>query len=36
MKQSALDINAEYTDFLKETNVIVKSGVGSLARKYYK
>lgn len=36
MKQSALDINAEYTDFLKETNVIVKSGVGSFARKYYK
>lgn len=36
MQQSAIDINAQYTDFLKESNVIVKSKVGSLARKYYK
>lgn len=36
MQQSARDINAQYTDFLKETNVIVRSEVGSSARKYYK
>lgn len=36
MEQSAMDMNAQYTDFLKEVNVIVKSEVGPLARKYYK
>lgn len=36
MRQSALDTNAAETDFLKESNVIVKSGIGSSAKKYYK
>lgn len=36
MCQSALDINADLEDFTKSTNVMVKSGVGALARKYYK
>lgn len=36
MRQSAADINCKETDFLKKENVIVKSGVGPLARKYYK
>lgn len=36
MKQSAIDINAKETDFLEKENIIVKSGIGPLARKYYK
>ena len=36
MRQSAIDINAEAFDFMKDENVFVKSGVGPLARKYYK
>ena len=36
MQQSAYDTNAKVSDFLQDTNVFVKSGVGSLARKYYK
>ena len=36
MKQSAADINSKETDFLKNENIIVKSCVGPLARKYYK
>lgn len=36
MMQSAADINAHDSDFLKETNVIVSGGIGSGARKYYK
>lgn len=36
MRQSAIDMNAEAADFCKDTNVIVKSGIGLLARKYYK
>lgn len=36
MQQSAYDINAVASDFLLDTNVFVKSGVGLLARKYYK
>lgn len=36
MSQSAMDINADPRDFTKSTNVMVKSGVGPLARKYYK
>lgn len=36
MHQSAIDINADVSDFMKDENVIVKSGVGPLARKYYK
>ncbi len=36
MKQSALDTNAEPGDFAKTENVIVKSGLSPLARKYYK
>ena len=36
MHQSAIDINADVSDFTKDENVIVKSGVGPLARKYYK
>lgn len=35
MRQSALDINAREMDFLKKTNVVVRSQVGPLARKYY-
>jgi len=35
MRQSALDINCKETDFLNDSNVIVKSEVGSSARKYY-
>lgn len=36
MRQSAADLNSKETDFLKKENIIVKSGIGSLARKYYK
>lgn len=36
MKQSAADLNSKENDFLEKENVIVKSGVGPLARKYYK
>ncbi|MDD6571693.1 MAG: GNAT family N-acetyltransferase [Thermoflexaceae bacterium] len=36
MHQSAIDINADVSDFMKDENVIVKSEVGPLARKYYK
>lgn len=36
MQQSAYDINAEVSDFLMETNVLVKSEIGRLAKKYYK
>lgn len=36
MQQSAYDINAKVSDFLQDTNVFIKSGVGPLARKYYK
>lgn len=36
MQQSAYDTNAKISDFLHDTNVFVKSGVGPLARKYYK
>lgn len=36
MIQSAMDINADIADFTKDTNIIVKSEVGALARKYYK
>lgn len=36
MKQSALDINCNAEDFLCGHPVIVKSGVGAAARKYYK
>ena len=36
MQQSAYDINAKASDFLMDTNVFVKSGIGPLARKYYK
>ena len=36
MQQSAYDTNAKVSDFLQDTNVFVKSGVGPLARKYYK
>ena len=35
-RQSAADINAKETDFLEKENVVVRSGVGPLARKYYK
>ena len=35
MQQSAYDTNAKVSDFLQDTNVFVKSGVGPLARKYY-
>ena len=30
MHQSAIDINADVSDFTKDENVIVKSGVGPL------
>lgn len=36
MRQSALDINCQAEDFLKEENVVVRSEIGALARKYYK
>lgn len=36
MEQSALDINCNAEDFLCEDPVIVKSGLGPKARKYYK
>ena len=36
MQQSAYYTNAKVSDFLQDTNVFVKSGVGPLARKYYK
>lgn len=36
MRQSALDINCDPTDFLASTNIVVKSVIGSTARKYYK
>lgn len=36
MEQSALDINCKAEDFLGNSHVIVKSGVGENARKYYK
>ena len=35
MRQSALDINCREEDFLKEDNVVVRSEIGALARKYY-
>lgn len=36
MKQSALDINCQAEDFLKEENVMARCDIGPLARKYYK
>ena len=36
MEQSALDLNCRAEDFLCSSHVIVKSGVGAAARKYYK
>lgn len=36
MEQSAADINCKASDFLCDKHVIVKSGVGAGARKYYK
>jgi len=36
MEQSATDINCKPSDFLCSNHVIVKSGVGAGARKYYK
>lgn len=36
MRQSALDLNCNAEDFLGDRPVIVRSGVGSKARKYYK
>lgn len=36
MEQSALDINCDADDFLRNEQIIVKSGVGPMARKYYK
>lgn len=36
MEQSALDINCRASDFLCDHPVIVRSGVGERARKYYK
>ena len=35
MRQSALDINCREEDFLKAENVVVRSEIGALARKYY-
>lgn len=35
MRQSAYDLNAKASDFLLDTNVVVKSGIGTLAKKYY-
>ena len=36
MQQSAYDTNAKASDFLMDTNVFVKSEIGSLAKRYYK
>ena len=36
LEQSALDINCNAEDFLKEHPVVVESSVGAKARKYYK
>lgn len=36
MRQSAKDLNAKASDFLMDTNVFVKSEIGTAARKYYK
>lgn len=36
MKQSGMDLNCAPEDFCKEGHVIVKSGIGPLARSYYK
>lgn len=36
MEQSAIDINCNADDFWQNENIIVKSGVGPMARKYYK
>lgn len=36
MEQSALDINCMAEDFLQSHNVVVKSEIGPVARKYYK
>lgn len=36
MEQSAIDINCKASDFLCSSHVIVKSGLGDGARKYYK
>lgn len=36
MRQSAIDMNAEVSDFMKDINVFVRSEIGSSARKYYK
>lgn len=33
MRQSALDINCSMEDFLRDENVVVRSEVGSLAKK---
>ena len=35
MQQSAYDLNAKVSDFLVDTNVIVKSEIGPSAKKYY-
>ena len=35
MRQSAIDLNADISNFTKAENVFVKSGLGALARKYY-
>ena len=35
MQQSAYDLNAKVSDFLMDTNVIVKAGIGPSAKKYY-
>ena len=36
MEQSARDINCKASDFLCSNHVIVRSGLGADARKYYK
>lgn len=36
MRQSAIDMNAEVSDFMKDINVFVRSEIDPSARKYYK
>lgn len=36
MRQSALDINCDPTDFLASENIVVRSAIRTMARKYYK
>lgn len=36
MQQSAYDLNANPSDFLQDTNICVRAGIGPFAKRYYK